>query len=1409
MQRTLPILLLAILFICGSRNNMFAQQTRKLQDLEKAWSVIRIDSSYQEQNEERRPRPDSGKYSTEIRIGNLPPQNSPDIRILPDTVPLNSTTQSENSVFISPLDDDVILNSNNSSTWPPPVTKYGASQFVSTSRGVNWTGSIQGAGGQNSGDPAVVIDRNGIFYVNYIAADLGQGVARSTDGGASWLHHQVASNPGDIADKNHMWVDNSPSSQYEGHLYVAWTDFGGVFDNQIVVSRSVNAGLDWSDRAAISTNIQAGSFNQGVNIQIGPNGNVYACWAVYDAWPASETAIGFAKSTNGGSSWQPATRIISNIKGIRDGEGEIPGGGLLGGKTMRTNSFPSMTVNQLNGNISIVWTNIGFPEINSGTERDNYTIRSTDGGATWSTPIRINQDTFGNGKDQWFPWIASDPSTGNLVVAFYDSRDFEFNNMVHTYVAFSTDDGQTWEDFRVSDESWSGDKLLGFSNSYAGDYISIAISNGRVYPVWSDDRETVAGSGESNMLAYTSPFCLLCVPVEVTQTLSTDPNPFGNFSRWENGAFASYAAPHSFDFPINSTEVLRGEQEIDSGEKYHRWLKGQTAESDLKNHHAFDIQDGFPGELTSKFHPTDPSITMKTDLLDVPGTTGGNVEFRDPWYIDSVDAAHGNNLMNRGMTDAIYHDRGSPFYPDFNTPPGEQSYNGVFLNENPNFLPDRPNYSVGAVNPNTIANLQSYFLGWEGDPSYVDYATAEKETTAVVFKLSGATAIAKYKAQFGSSSANATGLSSQRKILRDKYGYYHAAYESANHVWYSRSTNGGATWSLDLKVSTDDLVQPEYGMTHRNPSLSWQSHPVERILIVWETQRYEPEWSQNYVFANTINPLTMELDEEFPVADWIGIFPGINFSTMPSASNSYYFSAGANSILVVWYDAVQSAIMGRVKASNGTWGNETLLREGTVTALTMAPNAGVVDGQPWQIAWVESNILYYGTIPVSGDPVFNLVDVAASGGGNIFEPSLVNSGYYPGIAWYDDAQASGTSPLAGGSLPSIKYRERGPTGWTWPVTIWADTYGGVSSPNVTYNPAFQTVDVFWRGGMQVRLAQRTPGGWSGVTTVTTGVAPMASIAVPATLGGSTEILLSRGFGQVYPINRTPIIHGDIESPRANTVSTDSLVREGRGGTLSLPRGEVHVAIIQARFEGEELSYYRMNDTIATVRRVKFEEATTSTPFPGTGRIEFGLLYKGAGELPSNARFDIVVKDASTNQVVRTVRSFAGLQDTTISESISLDYLGRRVSLGISAVNFPNSTRYALERWFFGEDSLGASISKISTVSNVIGAAPQLPSTIALRPNYPNPFNPSTQFKFDLPEVSNVTLAIYDILGRQVAEPVKGEYEAGYHAVTWSASSFASGVYLARFTARQIEGGQATDAKGALRFSNTQKLVLTK
>ncbi len=444
-------------------------------------------------------------------------EDSPDVIIPPS---FSTISQSENSVFVDPNDPTRVLNSNNSSDWPVNQI-FGASGYFSTDGGQTWDGSEQGTGGTNGGDPAVAIGLNGRFFNGYIAADGGQGVAYSDDGGATWTHVQVAPIPGvgGLADKNHLWIDNSPTSPFEGNLYAVWTDFGGPNDTEIVVSRSTNNGASWSTRVPISTAVNAGSHNQGVNVQTGPNGEVYAVWIIYDAWPATENAIGFSKSTDGGVTWSPAVRIHNNIKGIRNGTVD---GGLGGGKTMRCASFPSMTVDP-DGNIYVVWTNQGVPGVNNG-DPDIYVMKSTDGGSTWQTPVRVNQDTPGNGKDQWFPWVAADPASGALVCVFYDSRNFPGNDMAETFVATSSDGGATWEDFKVSDIAWSGDGIAGFSADYAGDYIGIDIQDGRVYPVWTDFRSGVP-------TAVTSPFTLAD---------PGDPNPPTDVT-----AFSDFTTPNS------------------------------------------------------------------------------------------------------------------------------------------------------------------------------------------------------------------------------------------------------------------------------------------------------------------------------------------------------------------------------------------------------------------------------------------------------------------------------------------------------------------------------------------------------------------------------------------------------------------------------------------------------------------------------------------------------------------------------------------------------------------------------------------------------------------------------------------------------------------------------------------------
>ncbi len=89
----------------------------------------------------------------------------------------------------------------------------------------------------------------------------------------------------------------------------------------------------------------------------------------------------------------------------------------------------------------------------------------------------------------------------------------------------------------------------------------------------------------------------------------------------------------------------------------------------------------------------------------------------------------------------------------------------------------------------------------------------------------------------------------------------------------------------------------------------------------------------------------------------------------------------------------------------------------------------------------------------------------------------------------------------------------------------------------------------------------------------------------------------------------------------------------------------------------------------------------------------------------------------------------------------------------------------------------------------------VPKEFQLQQNYPNPFNPATTIEFALPKQSNVTLKLFDILGREVATLVDAELESGVHKINFDGQDLASGIYFYRIHA---EG-----------FLKTKKLMLLK
>jgi hypothetical protein len=80
---------------------------------------------------------------------------------------------------------------------------------------------------------------------------------------------------------------------------------------------------------------------------------------------------------------------------------------------------------------------------------------------------------------------------------------------------------------------------------------------------------------------------------------------------------------------------------------------------------------------------------------------------------------------------------------------------------------------------------------------------------------------------------------------------------------------------------------------------------------------------------------------------------------------------------------------------------------------------------------------------------------------------------------------------------------------------------------------------------------------------------------------------------------------------------------------------------------------------------------------------------------------------------------------------------------------------------------------------------EIPSVFKLYNSYPNPFNPSTTIKYDVPTNSFVKMTIYDILGKEVSKLVNQQMSPGRYEIVWDASKYASGTYLYKFEANDF------------------------
>ncbi len=112
---------------------------------------------------------------------------------------------------------------------------------------------------------------------------------------------------------------------------------------------------------------------------------------------------------------------------------------------------------------------------------------------------------------------------------------------------------------------------------------------------------------------------------------------------------------------------------------------------------------------------------------------------------------------------------------------------------------------------------------------------------------------------------------------------------------------------------------------------------------------------------------------------------------------------------------------------------------------------------------------------------------------------------------------------------------------------------------------------------------------------------------------------------------------------------------------------------------------------------------------------------------------------------------------------------------------------------------------------VPGSGGGIPLAFSLSQNFPNPFNPATTIVFGVPVASEVTVRVYDLLGREVSVLVSGRKDAGLYETRFDASALSSGVFFCRLQARVLGDGQARSPGAAAGragdFTSVRKMIL--
>ncbi len=467
-----------------------------------------------------------------------------------------TSPRSESDIRINYSDPTKIIAASNS------ISAAGTqAQFFTSDGGAIWNQtSLPLVLGDNfHSDPAVDWTSDGTAWALTLGISAGGNALRaytSADGGGTWAIEATPSGAQTAVDREIIWVDHSSASPFKDQVYATWHNGVPAF----FARRTAGGGGSWQPVIQISGAEQTGPAI-GNDIKTNSAGDLFVFYPDGDG----SHKLRVVKSIDGGATFGAHVDFATIIASTR--KLSIPADSSRMARVFISAGAYRTAAKNL---VYAVWPDLsGEPGCTSGLGPGNsaastcktriWFTRSTDGGATWDAPRKINDQPSLN--DQFFSRLAVDDADGKLVLVYYDTINDPGRIKSDVWMQTSSDDGVTWSaPVQITSAETDETAPSADSGNQYGDYIGLTGVAGNFFACWTDRRnsarEEIWGFGFTltvlvTAIANNGDFGNVCVGSFVDELLTINNTGSGPLSISNiTSSSADFVVPSVVSFPL-------------------------------------------------------------------------------------------------------------------------------------------------------------------------------------------------------------------------------------------------------------------------------------------------------------------------------------------------------------------------------------------------------------------------------------------------------------------------------------------------------------------------------------------------------------------------------------------------------------------------------------------------------------------------------------------------------------------------------------------------------------------------------------------------------------------------------------------------------------------------------------------